>query len=124
MLKVRLSKVDAVSTVSFEQQKQIVAQLKDSISLVPQKDGDTNSQDTLRYNVFRYHDEYYDVSGVAFDGQQLVNIISRDTMTQVVYKKRKTPWLWIFSPHVLEQKVYFKNPNARIHYSQTINIRR
>lgn len=127
-LKVKLGNVSAVSTLSFEQQKQIIAQLRDSVSWVPQAitfDAGSNPlMDTLRYNVFNYHDEFYDVSGIAHEGQQLVSINSRDTMTQVVYRKRKNPWLWIFSPKVLEQRVYFKNPNAHIHYSRTINIER
>lgn len=127
-LKVRLGNVSAVSTISFEQQKQIVAQLRDSFSWVPQNGvtdaGSNPLMDTLRYNVFSYHDEFYDVSGIAHEGQQLVSINSRDTMTQVVYRKRKNPWLWIFSPKELEQRVYFKNPNAHIHYSRTINIER
>jgi hypothetical protein len=128
MMKVKMGNVSAVSTVSFEQQKEIIAQLRDSVSWVSQTGtgiaGSEPVKDTLRYNVFSYHDEFYDVSGIAHEGQQLVNINSRDTMTQVVYSKRKNPWLWIFSPKVLEQRVYFKNPNAHIHYSRTINIQR
>ena len=126
MLKVRMANVNAVSTVSFEQQKQIIARLRDSVAWVPQTAG-TDSQrqaDTVRYNVFSYHDEFYDVSGIAHQGQQLLSIRSRDTMTQVVYRKRKYPWLWVLSPKVLEQRVYFKNPNAHISYSRTINIMR
>ncbi|PZF71567.1 hypothetical protein DN068_15950 [Taibaiella soli] len=127
-MKVKLGSVSVVSTVSFGQQKQIITQLRDSVSWVPQTGigiaGSEPVKDTLRYNVFSYHDEFYDVSGIAHEGQQLVNINSRDTMTQVVYSKRKNPWLWIFSPKVLEQRVYFKNPNAHIHYSRTINIQR
>jgi ribosomal protein L29 len=127
-LKVKLASVSAVSTVSFGQQKQIIAQLRDSVSWVAQNGtgiaGSPPLTDTLRYNVFSYHDEFYDVSGIAHQGQQLVNISSRDTMNQVVFRKRKNPWLWIFSPKVLEQRVYFKNPNAHILYSRTINIQR
>lgn len=128
LLKVKLGSVSAVSSVAFEQQKQIRAQLRDSISWKQQPvyfPLDSNRQsDTLRYKVFSYHDEFYDVSGISNSGQQLVSINSRDTMTQVVYQKRKNPWLWIFSPKVLEQRVYFKNPDAHIHYSRTINITR
>lgn len=122
-LKVRMGNVSSVSTLAFEQQKQIVARLRDSISWIPHPQT-KDSSDTLRYNVFSYHDEFYDVSGIANGGEQFLNISSRDTMTQVVYRRRKQPWLWIFSPRVLEQRVYFKNPNAQIQYSRTINIMR
>lgn len=125
-LKVKMTKVSAVSTVSFEQQKQIVARLRDSVSWEPQVAARDSQQhaDTTRYSVFSYHDAFYDVSGIAHRDQQYLSISSRDTMTQVVYRKRKYPWLWVLSPSVLEQRVYFKNPNAHISYSRTLNINR
>lgn len=121
-----MGNVSSVSTVAYREQKSIVSHLTDSVSYVRQSTGNykdtTHITDTLRYKVFHYHDEFYDVYGQAHEDQQTVHISSRDTMMQVVFRKRKTPWLWIFSPKVLEQRVYFKNPDAHIQYSRTINI--
>lgn len=125
-LKVKMASVSAVSAVSFEQQKQVTALLRDSVSWVALAAGKDSQQhaDTSRYSVFSYHDAFYDISGTAYQGLQHLSITSRDTMTQVVYRKRKYPWLWVLSPSVLEQRVYFKNPNAHISYSRTLNINR
>lgn len=129
LLNVRMNGLQSLSTAVFTQQKQFSTGLKDSIVFSPLptfglKDTRSMQYDTLSYKVFSYHDEYYDVSGIAHLDEQLVKISSRDTMMQVVYRKRKNRWLWIFSPRVLEQRVYFKNPNAHIEYSRTINIAR
>ncbi|MBN9482178.1 MAG: hypothetical protein J0H46_02420 [Bacteroidetes bacterium] len=92
--------------------------------MLPVAKGGYISTDTFRYKMFRYQDAYYDVSGVSLRDTQLLRISITDTMTQVVYWKRKRPWLWILSPRHLEQRVYFRNPDAHIHYSRTINIER
>jgi len=117
--------VQSASTVAFGVQQRIFAQLKDSIAIAPK--GITTPAiplDTLQFRVFNYRDAYYDVSGYASGDRQVLYISSRDTMTQVVFRRRKRRWLWIFSRKILEQRVYFKNPHAHIYYSQTIQVDR
>jgi hypothetical protein len=58
------------------------------------------------------------------DSQRL-QIHSTDTLTQVVFKgERIRPWLWVFSPRKLQQRVSVSNPNATIKYSQFIQIQK
>lgn len=78
--------------------------------------------DTFQYKTFQYQDAYYSIKGIANEQQQWLNISHQDTLIQLVYRKRKHRWLWIFSPFVLEQRIYFKNPNAHVSYSQSIKI--
>lgn len=137
LLGVKPRSAQTVATVSFRAQRQIVATLRDSI-LPVLKDtayigfiqssagshyGETIA-DSLRFRVFRYQDNYYDVSGYSFMDKQVLHISTRDTMTQVIYRRRKHPWLWIFSRKELMQRVYFKNPDAHIYYSRTIQLQR
>lgn len=124
-LGVRTRMVESASSVAFGVQQRIFAQLKDSIAIAAK--GTSTAAippDTLQFRVFNYRDAYYDVSGYALDDRQVLYISSRDTMTQVVFRRRKRPWLWIFSRKTLEQRVYFKNPHAHIYYSQTIQVDR
>ena len=73
--------------------------------------------------MFNYHDEFYTMSGIAVGDTQKVNIQSRDSLIQVVYRgKRYKPWLWIFSRRRLEQVVGSKNKNCRVEYSKTIKV--
>lgn len=78
--------------------------------------------DSLRYQVFRYTDNYYSIFGISSADSQQLQISYRDTLTQVVYRKRKYPWLWILSPSQLEQRISLGNPDARVEYNQTIKI--
>lgn len=122
--------VQTVSTTSFGLQQSLTSTLRDSIVFVPKQIGTIGfhylktTGDSLRFRVFSYHDSYYDVSGYALLDKQFLHISTRDTMTQVVFYKRKHPWLWIFSRKELMQRVYFKNPNAAIYYSRIIQLQR
>lgn len=122
--------VRAVSTTSFSLQHSFTSRLRDSVVFVPKVIGaigfnyQKDVGDSLRFRVFSYHDTYYDVSGYALLDKQVLRISTRDTMTQVVYRKRKHPWLWIFSKREIMQRVYFKNPDAHIYYSRTIQLQR
>ncbi len=124
-LQIRPRRVQTVSTVAFGVQQRIFAQLRDSIAIAAKGTMATRMPpDTLQFRVFNYRDAYYDVSGYALGDRQVLHISSRDTMTQVVFRRRKHRWLWIFSRKTLEQRVYFKNPDAHIYYSQTIQVDR
>lgn len=103
--------VQVTSTVT-QTEKQITTLLRDSLV-----------RDTVLVRVFEFEDSYYSVRGVAEADTQHVDICSRDTMIQVVYRgRRKRPWMWILSPRDLEQRIAFKNPNASVEYSRTIQI--
>lgn len=72
---------------------------------------------------FSYHNQWIDVQGVADSTTQQLRIHSIDTLVQVVYRgKRRRPYLWVFSPRILEQVIYSKNPNTQIVYNKTIQI--
>jgi hypothetical protein len=81
--------------------------------------------DTVQIRVFDYEDGYYSVHGQSWGDTQRVEVKSRDTLIQVVYKgRRERPELWIFSPRKLEQRLSLKNPNARIVYNKNIQIQK
>ncbi|MBS1773922.1 MAG: hypothetical protein JST82_13775 [Bacteroidetes bacterium] len=126
-LGLKIRNVQTVSTLSLGSNKMIIAPLYDSI-LYPKNDTVLRflkwPADSFRLKTFSYHDSYYDVSGYTLLDKQVLHICTRDTMTQLIYKKRIHPWLWIFSRKQLLQRVYFKNPNAHIYYSRTIQLQR
>lgn len=107
------------SQTALESQLKVETTLKDSIS-----ENRVPITDSNRYKTFRYRDNYYCIDGVSFGDKQWLNISNRDTLVQVVFRKRKNRWLWIFSPYVYRQRIQCKNPNANIHYSQIIQVKR
>jgi cell division protein FtsL len=113
-LGVNPSRVQQLSTTVIESQKQIVTTLRDSVI-----------HDTVHVRVFSYKDQWYTIKGQAIGDTQQVQIQNTDTLVQVVYKgQRVKPWLWIFSPRKLEQRVSVSNPNANIKYAQVIQIQK
>jgi hypothetical protein len=111
-LRIKQGRVLQIQGTQTESEKVITTLLRDSIIT-----------DTVRVRVFEYGDGYYSVKGVANGDTQRVQINSRDTLIQVVYKgKRKNPALWILSRRKLEQRMTLKNPNAKIVYNQTVQI--
>ena len=113
-LKINPKRAESISSTAINTEKRIVTVLRDSII-----------HDTIPVKVFSYKDNYYQVQGIANDSTQEVKINYQDTLVQVVYLgPREKPWLWIFSPRKLQQRATLKNPNARITYSEFIQIQR
>jgi len=111
-LKVKLSRTQRYSETAFSARETISVQLKDSTLF-----------DTIKVQSFRFQNENFLVQGVVFDSTEQLELGYRDTLIQVVYYgQRPKPWLWFFSKRPLMQRVSLKNPNARIHYSQVIEI--
>ena len=113
-LGVKLSRATQVSSTVIESEKNVVTLLRDSVI-----------HDTIRVKVFTYADQWYRVAGISDNISQRLQIQTTDTLTQVVFKgEREKPWLWIFSPRKLQQRVSVSNPNATIKYSSVIQIQK
>ena len=111
-LNVRLGKAQSVSATGFAVQTPATVLLRDSVIF-----------DTVQVRVFDYRDEFFTVQGKAMGNRQHLELSYQDTLVQVVYRgERERPWLWIFSPRKLMQRVSLKNPNAHIHCTQQIEI--
>ena len=113
-LGVKISRATQVSSTVIESEKNIVTLVRDSIV-----------HDTVRVKVFTFSDKWYQIKGVNQGDSQSLQIQTTDTLTQVVFKgEREKPWLWIFSPRKLQQRVSVSNPNATIKYSSLIQIQK
>jgi hypothetical protein len=109
---VKLNRATQLSTTVIESQKNIITLVRDSII-----------RDTIHVKVFEYADRWYHIKGISQGDSQSLQIHTTDTLTQVVFKgEREKPWLWIFSPRRLQQRVSVSNPNSTIRYSQFIQI--
>jgi hypothetical protein len=113
-LGVGVSKTTQFTTTVVETKTNVITTLRDSLIL-----------DTIKVRIFNYQDQWYQIQGISEKNTQRLVIKSTDTLTQVVYRgERIKPWLWVFSPRKLQQRVSVTNPNATIKYSQTIQIQK
>lgn len=113
-LGVGVSKTSQFTTTVVETKTNVITKLRDSIV-----------RDTIKVRVFDYQDQWYQIHGISEKDSQRLVIKSTDTLTQVVYRgERIKPWLWVFSPRKIQQRVSVSNPNATIKYIQTIQIQK
>ncbi len=111
-LKIKQNRAKQIAISSYRVDTLIETRLRDSLIY-----------DTVRVKLFEYDDLYLRIKGQLQDDLALFKLSYTDTLVQVVYRgEREKPWLWIFSRRKLMQRVSLKNPNARIHYSQVIEI--
>ena len=113
-LGVGVSKTTQFTTTVVETKTNVITMLRDSLIL-----------DTIKVRVFDYQDQWYQIQGISEKDSQRLVIKSTDTLTQVVYRgERIKPWLWVFSPRKIQQRISVSNPNATIKYSQSIQIQK
>lgn len=113
-LGVSVGKTTQFTTTVVETKTNVITTLRDSLIL-----------DTIKVRVFDYQDQWYQIQGISEKDTQRLVIKSTDTLTQVVYRgERLKPWLWVFSPRKIQQRVSVSNPNATIKYSQSIQIQK
>jgi hypothetical protein len=111
-LDIKLGRVNNYSNTVIRHEKEIVKVLRDSVVL-----------DTVQVKIFDYTDEFYKVTGNILKDSIRMNIVSTDSLIQVVYRgKRPKPWLWFLSSRPLEQVIQSKNPDSKIIYSKNIQI--
>ena len=111
-LKIKANRVTDYSSTASQTDYTITTKLRDSIL-----------NDSVHRSVFSFDNNWVSIRGMAQGDTQTLAIRSIDTLVQVVYKgKRRKPYLWLFSPRLLEQVIYSKNPNTLIVYNKTIHI--
>ena len=102
-LDIHMDRAQSASATGFVVQTPATVKLQDSIVF-----------DTVKIRLFDFHDGFFSVKGMAIGDQQQLDLSYQDTLVQVVYRgERERPWLWIFSPRKLMQRVSLKNPNAQ-----------
>jgi len=111
---IKINKARQLSSTIYHTEKNIETILQDSVIY-----------DTVQVKVLNYSDQWYDIKGIAVGNSQQLSIKSSDTLVQVVFKgQRVKPWLWIFSPRKLQQRVSVSNPSSIIRYSELIQIQK
>lgn len=113
-LDLKVGKARQVNTVASQTTHTIKTFLRDSVIY-----------DSVKVKSFEYKDSYLTLHGIQMGDSQRVHLELTDTLSQVIFKgKRLKPYLWIFSPRILEQRAALSNPSARLTYLQTLQISR
>lgn len=111
-LDVKLSRAKSYSSNVIEVEVPIRVPISDSVS-----------GDSISSKSFEYKDDYFTIKGEIEKDSLLCHFHYIDTLKQVIfYGKRRRPWLWIFSKRKLMQRVSLGSPNAKIIYSEHLEV--
>lgn len=106
------------SSTVIQHDKEIVSKVHDSTIF-----------DTVKVQVFKYTDKWYNIQGLKIGEDQHLKISSVDSIVQVVYKGsrygnngKKLPGICFWRPRRLEQVISSNNPDSKIIFSKTITV--
>lgn len=116
-LKIKISRIQSVSTTATSTDYSITTPVRDSIvyrdRLIP---------DTLKR--ITYNDAWLDLDGTIQKGIFSGNIQSRDTLVQIVHRIPKKFLFFKWGTKAIRQEVTTKNPHSKIVYTQYIELKR
>lgn len=115
-LGIKLKRVQAAAQAATRTQIKVETVVRDSIVY----------RDTarVRLQAVKWQDAWVSVSGlIAPDRTAKLDIISVDTLTQVIHRVPKKWWFFRWGTKAIRQEIVSSNPHTRIVYSKYIDIR-
>lgn len=115
-LDIKLKRVQAAAQAATRTQIKVETVVRDSIVY----------RDTarVRLQAVKWQDPWVSVSGlIAPDRTAKLDIISVDTLTQVIHRVPKKWWFFRWGTKAIRQEIVSSNPHTRIVYSKYIDIR-
>lgn len=120
-LNLKLKQVESITNVVTNTSTSFEGVTHDTILII--------KNDSIRAKVFRVRTQFNDVTVQYYPTNDSidVDVITRDEMTQVVYKEKRGFKFWkreFYQSRDIKQSIHFANPNTKIEYPTTIKIER
>lgn len=113
-LNIKIKRLQSVSSTGVETDYDVDISVKDSVVF---------RDSTIILKCMELHTPYIDVSGCIEKNHFVGNILSRDTLDQVVHRVPRQFWFIKWGCKAIRQEVVCRNPNSRIVYSQYIEFK-
>lgn len=113
-LDIKIKRLQSVSSTGVETDYDVDISVKDSVVF---------RDSTIILKCMELHTPYIDVSGCIEKNHFVGNILSRDTLDQVVHRVPRQFWFIKWGCKAIRQEVVCRNPNSRIVYSQYIEFK-
>ncbi|MDR2886333.1 MAG: hypothetical protein LBU95_06100 [Rikenellaceae bacterium] len=129
---VKLRRAEAVSQTGTHTQYTIVAPIRDTIINITKINAEMErnavpkpATDTLRHaQTVHYRDAWLTIDGVIANGVLRGEVLSRDTLTQVVHRIPRRFLFIRWGTKELRQEIVCANPHSRITYSRYIRVQK
>lgn len=114
-LGIKVKRLQSVASTGTETKYSVDVQLKDSVVV---------RDSTVILKCIELHNPYLEVSGCIEKGRFAGEIVSRDTLDQIVHHIPHRFWFIKWGTKAIRQEIVSRNPDSRIVYSQYIELRK
>lgn len=114
-LKLKVKRLQAASTTATHTEVKVITQIRDSI--------------VYRYGVldslktFNWSDAWVDVAGEIRGRDVSLDVVSSDTITQIVHRVPKKFWFIKWGTKAIRQEIVSSNPHTKITYTEYIELK-
>jgi hypothetical protein len=108
--------VDSYTQAEQTFQAEIKAQVKDSISDLPERTAiNPDAREPQKIKVLKYRDKWITITGVLDPDTAKIKVLAKDTIFTAIYKgDRRRPWLWILSKRQYTAAATNRSPYIKI----------
>lgn len=114
-LDIKVKRLQSVSSTGTETDYDVDIPIRDSVNV---------RDSTIILKCLELHTSYLDISGCIEEDRFKGNILSRDTLDQIVHRVPKQFWFIKWGCKAIRQEIICRNPNSRIVYSQYIELKK
>lgn len=114
-LNIKVKRLQAAATTATQTEVKVVTQIRDSIVY---RD---NGLDSLK--VFNWSDAWVDVAGEIKGRDVSLDVVSNDTIVQVIHRVPKKFWFIKWGTKAIRQEIVSTNPHTNITYTEYIELK-
>lgn len=114
-LGVKVKRLQAASTTATQTEVKVITQIRDSIVY---RGGVLDS-----LKMFKWSDAWVDVAGEIRGRDVSLDIVSNDTIKQIIHRVPKKIWFIKWGTKAIRQEIVSSNPHTKITYTEYIELK-
>ena len=114
-LGIKVKRLQAAATTATKTEVKVITQIRDSIVY---RDGVLDS-----LKAFKWRDSWVDVAGEIRGRDVSLDVVSHDTIKQVVHRVPKKFWFIKWGTKAIRQEITSTNPHTKITYTEYIELK-
>lgn len=114
-LNIKVKRLQAAATTATKTEVKVITQTRDSIVY---RDGVLDS-----LKAFKWYDNWVDIAGEIRGRDVSLDIVSNDTIIQVIHRVPKKFWFIKWGTKAIRQEIKSTNPHTKITYTEYIELK-
>lgn len=114
-LRIKVKRLQAAATTATKTEVKVITQIRDSIVY---RDGVLDS-----LKAFKWRDNWVDVAGEIRGRNVSLDVVSNDTIIQVIHRVPKKFWFIKWGTKAIRQEIKSTNPHTKITFTEYIELK-